>query len=878
MPKKKRVPIPQELADEVMFNHNNTCCVCHDPNKPTHIHHIDENPANNDKNNLAVLCFDCHNKTQITGGFGRQLNAGQITLYRNQWLEIVKEHNKNLTLVQSSIEQCIAKCWEKIDYTNQAGIENAIAGLGLNQNSVTSCPRLPIFEEAFKNLDNLHFVNIIGESGSGKSLTAFQVAYEYFKKGYSVYSYIGGRPVDLISNTPSLYIIDNAHLYPSIVDTFKNKVNKNVKLICVYTDSADVKEQGIRITAKQAVDVLYEFYKNNAQVIIPIVKKFNRKFGDKFGDISYINLLERARMQNNPYYFNYIIRGDADYIKDKVLDYKKEGVSEILTIIALYQILNADDFISTEQINNLIDPKIIPNDFETKLVFNDKTLVKNKTGYKFSHIHTAINYLIYYILNSFDNQTFANKIFWSFFNSNSYSLRGLLWLINNINAIAFKYQTNRQALGLFNTSEVETIYDKLHERKNELYFLKIIERIDPYLKNRNTDDRLDEYIDIINSCNIIDLPGVGAFINMQINKGRKNNFFALKKIQGNINYPRILKLFNESASEELIYFDYFFNRLAYNFNGWSKKITKYLDIDRFSLKINNISLDYLYSIVNLSATFSSHDKSLIRIRDACVNKILFYINQSPIETWQQIDDIAFLILWGYDTFSNKIIKKTTYYKTIRAKLSEAIDPHTMANQISSNLLYHWQSIARLLEIIYKFDKTKYFQITNNIDLNKLSKNLKGLWGTEQEFDFLYALGYNNNVIEKLIILCDTDIEKITSSILFFSTESAIYLHKKGKRFNFDYIRNEYILIGGIVQLVKTDKSLGISLIVENKENLINFIKGSIYDIDDDIKLKEYLHKSLNEIKSDLSNSGLSEEELDMLLDLKNYNFTKKNIN
>lgn len=522
MPKKNRVAIPKEIADKVMFAHNRTCCVCRKSNKEVQIHHIDENPANNDINNLAVLCFDCHNETQITGGFGRHLNAGQITLYRNEWLEMVKQRNQNLTSPHLSIEQVGTNCWEKVDFSNQCGIENAIAGLGLNQNSVVSCPKLPIFDEAYKNVDTLHFVNIIGESGSGKSLTAFQIAYEFFQNGYDIYFYVGGEHVELTSHSPSLYMIDNAHLHQALVDKIKTKVNSNIKLICVYTDSTNIKEQGVRITTKQAVDVLYEYYKKNAQSIIPIVKKFNRNLGVNFGDISYVNLIGRARMQNNPYYFNYIIRGAADYIKDKIVDYKKDGVSEILTIIAMHQILTADDFITTEKINELIEPKIIPIDFETKLVFNDKTLVKNKTAYKFSHIHTAINYLIYYILNSFDNQTFANKTFWAFFNKNTYSLQGLLWLINNLSSTGFCYKTNRQNLSLFTTAEIEAIYDILHDRKNEPYFLNIIERIEHLLKNRNIDDKIDEYLDVINACPIIDLPSVGAFINMQINRGRNN--------------------------------------------------------------------------------------------------------------------------------------------------------------------------------------------------------------------------------------------------------------------------------------------------------------------------------------------------------------------
>ena len=88
--KKDRVPIPQDLADELLFRSDRTCCVCRLSNKPVQIHHINDDPSDNRSDNLAVLCVVCHNETQITGGFGRKLNAGQVTWYRNDWPAFVE--------------------------------------------------------------------------------------------------------------------------------------------------------------------------------------------------------------------------------------------------------------------------------------------------------------------------------------------------------------------------------------------------------------------------------------------------------------------------------------------------------------------------------------------------------------------------------------------------------------------------------------------------------------------------------------------------------------------------------------------------------------------------------------------------------------------
>lgn len=89
--KKLRDPIPKDMAARVLFLADRTCCVCRSRGRAVQIHHIDDNPANNDSKNLAVLCFECHRETQITGGFDRKLDAEQVLLYRDDWLGLVAQ-------------------------------------------------------------------------------------------------------------------------------------------------------------------------------------------------------------------------------------------------------------------------------------------------------------------------------------------------------------------------------------------------------------------------------------------------------------------------------------------------------------------------------------------------------------------------------------------------------------------------------------------------------------------------------------------------------------------------------------------------------------------------------------------------------------------
>jgi hypothetical protein len=86
-----RTPIPDSTAAEVLFVQDHTCCVCNERGKQVQIHHIDENPSNHELSNLAVLCFDCHDRTQQRGGFGRKLSASEIRRYRDEWLKRIIE-------------------------------------------------------------------------------------------------------------------------------------------------------------------------------------------------------------------------------------------------------------------------------------------------------------------------------------------------------------------------------------------------------------------------------------------------------------------------------------------------------------------------------------------------------------------------------------------------------------------------------------------------------------------------------------------------------------------------------------------------------------------------------------------------------------------
>ena len=78
-----RVAIPEALRREILWKANNRCCVCQTPF--FQIHHLDGNASNNDPDNLAPLCPNCHDQADLRRPLSTRLNVDRIKDLRERW-------------------------------------------------------------------------------------------------------------------------------------------------------------------------------------------------------------------------------------------------------------------------------------------------------------------------------------------------------------------------------------------------------------------------------------------------------------------------------------------------------------------------------------------------------------------------------------------------------------------------------------------------------------------------------------------------------------------------------------------------------------------------------------------------------------------------
>lgn len=96
-----RIAVPEKLRLETLAKCNNRCCVCQIPFVV--LHHIDENPSNNDPDNLAPLCPNCHSQAHSVSHLVTNLTVERIKLLRNIWYEYCERRKEGANVSPNAI-------------------------------------------------------------------------------------------------------------------------------------------------------------------------------------------------------------------------------------------------------------------------------------------------------------------------------------------------------------------------------------------------------------------------------------------------------------------------------------------------------------------------------------------------------------------------------------------------------------------------------------------------------------------------------------------------------------------------------------------------------------------------------------------------------
>ena len=98
---KERIALKESLRLEIIAKCNNRCCICQTPFIV--IHHIDGKPSNNNPDNLAPLCPNCHSQAHSASQLTTNLKPSRIKLLRDKWYEYCEKRKEGANINPNAI-------------------------------------------------------------------------------------------------------------------------------------------------------------------------------------------------------------------------------------------------------------------------------------------------------------------------------------------------------------------------------------------------------------------------------------------------------------------------------------------------------------------------------------------------------------------------------------------------------------------------------------------------------------------------------------------------------------------------------------------------------------------------------------------------------
>lgn len=692
------------------------------------------------------------------------------------------------------------KIWTKIDFSNQVGLEHAIMGYRLLPSDVVACVRLPQIDDAKSKLEYAHSVVIQSEPGCGKSITAYQIAYDYLKNGWEVVKLTNTKVSEYFDvrldndGYKTIYIIDDAQqLENDLLTRIMTYANSYNKVIVTRTSTSNISEfdfEKVTISKKQSVQAIYEHYlkheKEVLEIIKPLNKKIARNIGNYYMDTPFKYVLDVALNENNPWLFNYSIRGGWANIKNQFAEAKENNRSDIvLVLIAVKQILMLDKPVDIEWLYSAVREWGYSIEWCNKTVqyLKNNKMILSVNEIRTLHLQAAGRIIANFLSEENEEiDKFYNLLKNEMINEKT-PFRGIAWFFDLLfvyegihklcrNVFSEKFSQlmldrcfNQNNLEL--KSDVARVVDRVLVIHGELSFKDICEKYGSTLKKwieQTENESAYSYSNILNSM-------------INEDKNFKEQFVISLDIE------KVIHGMKKIRSESLYCWAQFLNRLsACQSKQWTNKLFESLPKEQIHLALMNAKISEIYEIVEMLS-------SLLTINEAyghekyynCLPIIEKGLNNDFCDTLSQLD-LHFLMYFLGEGLFDRGKPKNFQIEAGKAFVS-CITPKMIGNSITFGTLRDWKNIYRFSYQISLYDNEKFREGVNQVKIDEIDKQQVEIWHNQSDelLMIIMIIGtYRRNDVDDWIFSHRDDIEELHSILIIYSPKTVEYLFNKGK--------------------------------------------------------------------------------------------------
>lgn len=733
------------------------------------------------------------------------------------------------------------KYWEHVDFSIQKDLLDAIQGNRLLPKNVSACVELPQVSQISKHLEVCDSAIISGGAGSGKSITAYQVAYHFLKKGWEILKYIHNENYETeidrlryITNKTVLIIDDTQLLSPILRDKLLCLASKRLKVICTITEMVDNDIRDlIYISNEQAVESLAAEYLRRKNEIYSIVKAFDNRIGDGYGDTTIESRIDEAAKANTPWMFNYILKGGwNNAVKDFTRIKEHNRADWVVVLLAVLQLLYLDKTVTKSQLEAMIaDIEQNENWLNDQLSYLQKIKIifNENSNYRCCHIKYATTMIDVFISQASKEEIDKIvKVSKKLLINSKTPMLGISWFLRH-----FHYSAKWGAY----------IYSKLIE-KNEWNLL--MGRC--FSVQNDIDIRDSVFVQTIliryyrggaeEICN-----NHGRIIAKWIECVAKDTGYAfasfindvynespsfLRPIVNEIDISKLSHRINTCTLENIGAVGHLLDRFwCFKSKEFMKCLSDQVDILQITdlIKKNAYNIDlwdlcsFIYGIYSIN-----RDKG-IELYDRYEEVFMYHIKNNPLETYEIMDDRIIWIILGYSIFAYKLPNKELRERAKR--LVNNVPIKTVASGVSKSNRHDWERYARFIGWISRVDKTVTKEIADRVDYSEMDKVASQYWKQPpRELRLIAATlaegSRNKEPVKSWIVSNMSEIEVIDPLIGSIAPEGAISVLNNGGKIDIFAHNNDFSLAAYfLTSIFKIDPNAAKAILMKSKDEVVD---------------------------------------------------------
>ncbi|MGI8980361.1 MAG: hypothetical protein ACR2FY_14130 [Pirellulaceae bacterium] len=674
---------------------------------------------------------------------GQATSRSELKSLCTQWIKVSEHPNE---------------CWEQVTFANQRDLDHAVAGQRLTPADVQACPPFSARGEIIQELDRSHLYELVGVPGCGKSITAWQVAKHFHDNGFCVW-----RPraltgaTDLLATIPGaerqFIVIDDAQRFGrEFASRLIEAASAKLKVLLVSTVDDPLLGVALCINPAQCVDELKNAMLARRRELMPIVRKFDDRIGDRVSDIDLENRIRDAGRQKSPWEFFWILRGGWRTARREFDTFKQfPNANDVLSIIAMGQIVSCDAGVtriwlvkqskSIGIVESAVDKEI------GRLVKLGAVLAGDELRTK----HLQYSYQLLDEVFSKENRNNWGRIlsvYVSLVTDTAWSLKGVSWLLDaaaHSDAFRFKVPPDASSIvaTLIGRCTAEGVDTEWAAGCLGRLFNSFGVSVQEMLKHRELLLRWT-----VQSTGLLAY-FCSNFVNLLINESKPaqspGHSDMARSFNDDVDVIALVTLSNRVSIDDFYTFGSLLNRLAFYGPRWSKEFIERLDWSRLREIMLGADADHaelvdkmLYSVCRLAQ--SSAAGSHLSYLEQVIPYIVKAVNARPARALNEMHDI----FWSCLGFAPKFLRgshdPTADDHRIARTIVSQLNPRAFAEAMETSLPRELEGLSRSFEFIYEIDQSFTEKVAGAIQTDRFFSSTSDEWRQQSE-ELLHVLGF-----------------------------------------------------------------------------------------------------------------------------------------